>query len=173
MHWQSCANAARFFCRSSRLLLRRNRRNAPCCDRRDHRVCIRFCGGFSQDLAAEVCDFGAGFRIGVRLVRLIGPKSAADWAKDVAILPEAEINGDNLIVRHIRNFHYRSDADFDADYYDNSYDLNQVRTEGIWVFDIPFEEFRRRSRINDKVKQVTDAPYFSAQIRKDLPSIRR
>lgn len=251
----------------------------------------------------------------------IQPKMDANWSKDVAVLPEVEIQGNTLTIRHIRNFHYRSDTDFDVGYYDKVFDLSQVRTadlflsywgtkniahtimsfgfangdylpisietrkeageeysavegffkkfeliyiladerdvigvrvnqrnedvylyrlkpspeqvrkmledylktveqlehrpvfyhalvtncttsilphvraadkldfnwaliangnldrwryeQGVWGFDIPFDEFRRRSRINDTVKQAIDSSDFSAEIRKDLPSIGR
>lgn len=280
-----------------------------------------FAGAFAAGWRRKMVILGPVFVLVYGWYASIEPKAVANWSKDVAILPKVEINGDNLTVRHIRNFHYRSDADFDADYYDKTFDLTQVRTvdlflsywgttdiahtimsfgfasgeylpisietrkesgeeysavqgffkkfeliyviadendligvrvnqrnedvylyrlkpepdkvrkmleqylltvhelehkpkfynalttncttsilphiravqdlkfnwaliangnldrwryeEGIWGFDIPFEEFRRRSRINDKVKQATDSPDFSAQIRKDLPSIRR
>ncbi len=42
---------------------------------------------------------------------------------------------------------------------------------GVWGFEIPFEEFRRRSHINAKVKEAIDSPDFSARIRAGLPSI--
>lgn len=279
-----------------------------------------FTGVFAATWRRKLVILGPVFVLVYGWYASIEPKAAANWAKDAAILPEVEINGDNLTVRHIRNFHYRSDADFDAVYYDKTYDLNQVRTvdlflsywgttdiahtimsfgfangeylpisietrkesgeeysaiqgffkkfeliyviadekdligvrvnqrredvylyrlrpepdkvrkmleqylltvhelehkprfynalstncttsilphiravqdlkfnwaliangnldrwryeQGIWGFDIPFEEFRRRSQINDKVKQAADALDFSARIRKDLPSIR-
>ncbi len=44
--------------------------------------------------------------------------------------------------------------------------------EGVWGFDIPFEEFRRRSHINDKVKAAINSHDFSMLIRKGLPSIK-
>ena len=250
----------------------------------------------------------------------IKPKMEAPWSKDVSVLPSVQVEGDKLIVKNIRNFHYRTDADYDVSYYDKTYDLSQVQTmdlflsywgttsiahtimsfgfangdhlavsievrrkigeeysavqgffkkfeliyvlvderdvvgvrvnqrsedvylyrlkpnpeqtrkvlmsyiktvqeldrgpkfynalttncttsilphfeamgsklkfniamiengfidkwrydSGIWGFEIPFEEFRRRSHINDKVKQAIDAPDFSAKIREGLPSI--
>ena len=44
--------------------------------------------------------------------------------------------------------------------------------EGVWGFDIPFDEFRKQSHINEKVKATGNFPDFSIQIRKDLPSIK-
>jgi len=63
----------------------------------------------------------------------IQPKLDAPWAPDVAVLPHVELNGDLLTVQHIRNFHYRTDSDFDADYYDKVFDLRELRTVDLFL----------------------------------------
>jgi hypothetical protein len=59
----------------------------------------------------------------------IEPSNARDWQTDVAVLPEAGIDGDVVTVRNIRNFSYRSEFDYVPAYYDRQFDLN--RLEGV------------------------------------------
>jgi len=61
------------------------------------------------------------------------PKMDAPWGKDVAVLPSAEIQGDSLTLRNVRNFNYRSDTDFDVRYYDKTYDLRQLKSIDIFL----------------------------------------
>ncbi len=56
----------------------------------------------------------------------IAPSNARDWQVDVAVLPYATIE-DNLVTLHnIRNFTYRTETDFDANYYDKTFDLRKL-----------------------------------------------
>ena len=57
----------------------------------------------------------------------IRPSNEGDWQPDVARLPPVEIRGDQLIVRNVRNFDYRSESDFTPRYEDRSYDLAALR----------------------------------------------
>ncbi len=59
---------------------------------------------------------------------LIPPSNNRAWRKDVAVLPHAEINGNRVTIHNIRNFDYRTTADFDVRYYDKTYDLGKLRT---------------------------------------------
>jgi len=61
------------------------------------------------------------------------PKMDAPWSKDVAVLPSAEIQGDIVKVKNIRNFNYRSDTDFDIVYYDKVYDLSKIKSTDIFL----------------------------------------
>ncbi len=49
-----------------------------------------------------------------------------DWEQDVAVLPYAEIQDNLVTVYNIRNFHYRTETDFDARYYDRTYNLHKL-----------------------------------------------
>jgi hypothetical protein len=55
------------------------------------------------------------------------PSNDRDWQPDVARLPSVEIRGDVLAIRNIRNFDYRSEADFTPRYEDRVYDLSKLR----------------------------------------------
>jgi hypothetical protein len=51
-----------------------------------------------------------------------------DWAPEYARMPTAEVDGDRLTVRNIRNFEYRTETDFTPRWYDATYDLNELET---------------------------------------------
>jgi hypothetical protein len=59
----------------------------------------------------------------------VKPSNERDWQTDVAVLPYAEIDGDQITVHNIRNFDYRSETDYTPAYYDRRFDLG--RLEGV------------------------------------------
>jgi len=59
----------------------------------------------------------------------IEPSNDRDWQTDVALLPYATIEGDEVTVHQIRNFDYRSEFDYRPAYYDKRFDLG--RLEGV------------------------------------------
>jgi len=61
--------------------------------------------------------------------RGIEPANERDWQPDVARLAYAEIEGDSVTVRNIRNFDYRSETDYTPAYYDKRFDLSKL--EGV------------------------------------------
>jgi hypothetical protein len=56
----------------------------------------------------------------------IEPSKDRCWQTDVAVLPYAEMDGDTVTVRNIRNFAYRSETDYEPRYYDKTFDLAQL-----------------------------------------------
>lgn len=58
----------------------------------------------------------------------IEPSNDRDWQPDVARLAHAEIKGDRVTVRNVRNFAYRSETDYTPHYYDRTYDLGKLRS---------------------------------------------
>ncbi len=50
------------------------------------------------------------------------------WQADVAMLPSAEIEGDVITLRNVRNFTYRSESDYTPHWYDKTVDLKQLDT---------------------------------------------
>lgn len=61
------------------------------------------------------------------LVVIIRPSNDRDWAIDQAMLPYAEINGDQISVHNIRNFSYTTTKDYTPGYYDLVFDLNKIK----------------------------------------------
>lgn len=51
-----------------------------------------------------------------------------NWSVDQAILPYAEINGNEVKVYNIRNFHYRSVSDYDPSYYETTFNLDDIKS---------------------------------------------
>ncbi len=49
-----------------------------------------------------------------------------DWLADVARAPTAAIDGDLVTIRKVRNFHYRSETDFDERWEERTYDLSKL-----------------------------------------------
>jgi hypothetical protein len=59
---------------------------------------------------------------------LIPPSNDRDWQTDVAVLPYAEVDGNQVTVHNIRNFDYRTETDFDVRYYNKTFDLEKLRS---------------------------------------------
>ncbi len=49
-----------------------------------------------------------------------------DWQRDVAVLPFAQVQGDLVTVRNIRNFAYTTETDYEPGYYDRTFDLKKL-----------------------------------------------
>jgi hypothetical protein len=56
----------------------------------------------------------------------IEPSNDRDWVSENAVLAYATFDGDRITVHNIRNFDYRSEADFTPAYYDPTFDLKQL-----------------------------------------------
>ncbi|HEX6733280.1 MAG TPA: DUF4105 domain-containing protein [Azonexus sp.] len=54
------------------------------------------------------------------------PSNERDWQTDVAVLPRATFDGDNVTVHNIRNFAYRSETDYTPAYYDRRFALSKL-----------------------------------------------
>lgn len=57
----------------------------------------------------------------------IPASNEGDWRPDVAELASAEIDGDRVLVRNIRNCLYRTEFDYDVRRYDKTVDLRELR----------------------------------------------
>jgi len=63
----------------------------------------------------------------------LSPSNDRDWQRDVAQLPTAEIHGDTLTIRNVRNFDYRSETDYTAHWETRRYDLSKLRGLDLYV----------------------------------------
>jgi len=61
------------------------------------------------------------------------PSSTCDWQPDVARVATAEIRGEQLSVRNVRNFRYRSATDFDDRWEERAFDLGALNGLDIFV----------------------------------------
>ena len=57
----------------------------------------------------------------------IAPSNDREWLAEVARVPAVTFDGDLVTIRNVRNFHYRSETDFDEIWETRSYDLSQLR----------------------------------------------
>jgi hypothetical protein len=64
---------------------------------------------------------------------LIPPSNMRDWQPDVALLPFAEINANQVQVHNIRYCNYRSETDFDVRHYDKTFDLEKIRSIDLFL----------------------------------------
>jgi hypothetical protein len=63
----------------------------------------------------------------------IPPSQDRDWQPDVAVLPSAEFDGDQVTIRNIRNNDYRTETDYTVRYYDKTFDLSKLRTADLFI----------------------------------------
>jgi hypothetical protein len=79
-----------------------------------------------------------GLTAGGFLVVLAGwltlqPSNDRDWQPDLAVLASADIDGNKVTVRNIRNCDYRTETDFDVRHYDKAFDLQKIRTVDLYM----------------------------------------
>ncbi len=56
----------------------------------------------------------------------IQPSNSRVWQKDVAVLSYADINENLITVHNIRNFKYSTEDEYEALYYDDTFDVNKL-----------------------------------------------
>lgn len=64
--------------------------------------------------------------LGVILWVSIKPSNDRDWVPEVKQLPWAEVDGDVVTIHNVRNFKYRSESDFDAEYDTRTYRVSEL-----------------------------------------------
>ncbi|HMP84104.1 MAG TPA: DUF4105 domain-containing protein, partial [Verrucomicrobiota bacterium] len=52
---------------------------------------------------------------------------------DLAVLPYAEISGNQVTIHNIRNCDYRTETDFDVRHYDRTFDLDKLQTVDLYL----------------------------------------
>ena len=57
----------------------------------------------------------------------IEPSNDREWMADVANLPAVTFDGDLVTIKNVRNFHYRSETDFDEIWETRTYDLSKLQ----------------------------------------------
>ncbi len=72
-------------------------------------------GGFSLAAGAVIAGWLA-----------IPASNDRSWQPEVAVAPTATVEGDRVTIHGVRNFHYRSETDFDPHWEDRSYDLREL-----------------------------------------------
>jgi hypothetical protein len=75
----------------------------------------------------------AGFTLVLTWWLSLRPSNNRDWQPDVAVLPYADITGSQAAIHNIRNCDYRTETDFDAHYYDKTFDLDRLRSVDLYL----------------------------------------
>jgi hypothetical protein len=76
----------------------------------------------------------------VLLLVVVQPSNQRDWSPDQAQLASAEVLGDRLRLRNVRNARYRSTHDYDVRWEERILDLTQL--ESAWFVVEPFADWR-------------------------------
>ncbi|MBT3289724.1 MAG: hypothetical protein HN380_20430, partial [Victivallales bacterium] len=63
------------------------------------------------------------------------PSNDRDWQPDVAVLPSATIDGEQVTIHNIRNCDYRTAEDFDVRHYDRTFDLGDLESIDLFFVD--------------------------------------
>lgn len=69
------------------------------------------------------------------------PSNNRNWAPDQAVLPRAELEGDLATIHNVRNCTYIADRDYIVNFYDETYNLNDIETVDFIL--VPFAEMPR------------------------------
>jgi len=98
----------------------------------------------SREMPSGEASWAAGLRLLAICLTLVPPAGCAtiasnyrDWSPDQAVLPFAEIGGDRVCVHNIRNCTYLSTDDYVVDYYDKTFDLDELSS--VWFINVPFK----------------------------------
>jgi hypothetical protein len=76
---------------------------------------------------------GIGFMVVLSWWLSLQPSNNRDWLPDVAVLPFADITGNQATIHNIRNCDYRTETNFDVHHYDKTFDLDALRTVDLYL----------------------------------------
>jgi hypothetical protein len=75
----------------------------------------------------------AGFVVVLVWWFCLQPSNNRDWLPDVAVLPYADITGNQATLHNIRNCDYRTETDFTVQHYDKTFDLDALRSADLYL----------------------------------------
>ena len=97
----------------------------------------RACRSFAARIACPA-TIALALLLGCRSAeKVLAPSNFRDWTPDQAVLPTAEIHGNRVTIRNVRNCQYFAADTYLVDYYDKSFDLAAVRSVDFLM--VPFE----------------------------------
>lgn len=56
------------------------------------------------------------------------PSNNRDWAVDQRLLPSVDIREEIIEIKNIRNFNYRTETDYDMNYYNKVFDVDRIKS---------------------------------------------
>ena len=63
----------------------------------------------------------------------IPPSNERDWQPDVAVLPYAVIDGNQVTVHNIRNVDYHTETDYTVHHHDAVFDINNIQSVDVYL----------------------------------------
>ncbi|GFK95972.1 hypothetical protein NNJEOMEG_03845 [Fundidesulfovibrio magnetotacticus] len=124
-------------------------------------LCFALIRRRGRALAAWLC----GFALFAAWWSAIAPSNQRDWQPDVAVLPYAQVQGDLVTVRNIRNVAYRTETDYQPRYHDKTFDLKKL--EGVDLIAVYWMGDAIAHVMVSFVFQGQDALCFSIETRKE------
>jgi len=82
-------------------------------------------------LAMGLC--AGGFLVVLTWWQMLPPSNARDWQPDLAVLPYADVAGNEVTIHNIRNCEYRTETDYEVRRYDKTFDLQKLREVGLYL----------------------------------------
>ncbi len=64
---------------------------------------------------------------------MLEPSNNRDWQPDLAVLPYANIDGNQVTIHNIRNCDYRTESEFEVRHYDKTFELDRLRTADLYM----------------------------------------
>jgi Domain of unknown function (DUF4105) len=77
--------------------------------------------------------FLALFSVVVAWFLLTPPSNQRDWQPDVAVLPYADVKGNEVTIHNIRNCDYRTETDYTVGHYDKTFDLGKLQSVDLFL----------------------------------------
>ena len=74
-----------------------------------------------------------GFMLVLGWWLFLQPSNNRDWQPDVAVLPYADITGNQVTIHKIRNCDYHTETNYDVHYYDRTFDLDALHTVDLYL----------------------------------------
>jgi len=75
----------------------------------------------------------AGFLLVLGWWLSLKPSNDRDWQPDVAVLPYADISGNQVTIHNIRNCAYLTETNYDVQHYDRTFNLDALRTLDLYL----------------------------------------
>ncbi|MDZ4849628.1 MAG: DUF4105 domain-containing protein [Pirellulaceae bacterium] len=69
-------------------------------------------------------------------LRTVQPSLHRLWRPELAVLPEADFDGNRVTIQNVRNCRYRTEEDYDVRHYNLEFDLNDVQSVDFVI--VPF-----------------------------------
>jgi hypothetical protein len=77
--------------------------------------------------------FFAGFTVVLLWWLFLPPSNERDWQPDVAVLPYATINADEVTIHNIRNCDFQSETDYTVRHYDKTFNLSTLQSVDLFL----------------------------------------